>query len=176
VITGKDMAAQADKLTEGTKELLKRHAGMRVDVYPTHRTAVFPKKILDNTIKNATGAKSLEGGQGFEALPAPVPDPEDRRRGPMWNHQPPLPGVGTVKYELERRRRAESRSARRQAFAERRRMRSRADTVLEETDLVTQLSSSTMSARRAREALLVRTRSTAQVAAQGGGTCRDSGR
>ena len=29
VITGKDMAAQADKLTEGTKELLKRYPTMR---------------------------------------------------------------------------------------------------------------------------------------------------
>jgi len=39
VITGKDMAAHADKLTEGTKELLKRYQTMRVDVYPTHKDA-----------------------------------------------------------------------------------------------------------------------------------------
>ena len=32
------MATHADKLTEGTKELLKRYPTMRVDVYPTHRT------------------------------------------------------------------------------------------------------------------------------------------
>src|SRR5574338_208136 len=58
VITGKDMAAQADKLTEGTKELLKRYPTMRVDVYPTHRTVAIPQWILDNTKKNATGAKA----------------------------------------------------------------------------------------------------------------------
>ena len=53
VITGKDMAAQADKLTEGTKELLKRYPTMRVDVYPTHRTVAVPQRVLDNTPKNA---------------------------------------------------------------------------------------------------------------------------
>ena len=49
VITGKDMAAQADKLTEGTKELLKRYPTMRVDVYPTHRTVALPQRVHDNT-------------------------------------------------------------------------------------------------------------------------------
>src|SRR5437870_8999638 len=53
VITGKDAAAHADKLTEGTKELLKRYPTMRVDVYPTHRTVVVPQRIIDNTQKNA---------------------------------------------------------------------------------------------------------------------------
>src|SRR5881275_3082788 len=36
-ITGKDMAAHADKLSEGTRELLKRYPAMRLDIYPTHR-------------------------------------------------------------------------------------------------------------------------------------------
>ena len=44
VITGKDVAAHADKLTEGTKELLKRYPSMRVDVYPTHRTVALPQR------------------------------------------------------------------------------------------------------------------------------------
>ena len=46
VITGKDVAANADKLTEGTKELLKRYPTMRVDVYPTHRTVALPQRIV----------------------------------------------------------------------------------------------------------------------------------
>jgi hypothetical protein len=58
VITGKDAAANADKLTEGTKELLKRYPTMRVDVYPTHRTVALPQRVVENTLKNATGAKT----------------------------------------------------------------------------------------------------------------------
>ena len=55
-IDSKNMAAHADKLTAGTQELLKRYAAtMRVDVSPTHRPVVFPKRILDNTAKNASG-------------------------------------------------------------------------------------------------------------------------
>jgi hypothetical protein len=37
VITNKDVAANADKLTEGTKELLKRYPTMRLDVYQKYR-------------------------------------------------------------------------------------------------------------------------------------------
>ena len=79
VITGKDMAAQADKLTEGTKELLKRYPTMRVDVYPTHRTVALPQRVLDNTVKNATGAKSIEGGVATEMC---WPDTRSRSRRP----------------------------------------------------------------------------------------------
>ena len=63
VISAKDVALEADKLTEGTKELFKRHPEtMRLDVYPTHRTVAFPQRILDNTVKNATGAKTESPG------------------------------------------------------------------------------------------------------------------
>ena len=87
VITGKDMAAQADKLTAGTKELLKRHATFRVDVYPTHRTVGYPKQFLDNTAKNAVNAKSVNEGLGVEnALPGfPFAIPKTGNEA-MWNH------------------------------------------------------------------------------------------
>jgi hypothetical protein len=41
-ITGKNLAGQEEKLTAGTKELLKRFATFRVDVYPTPRSVVLP--------------------------------------------------------------------------------------------------------------------------------------
>ncbi len=79
------MAAEADKLTEGTKELLKRYPTMRVDVYPTHRTVAVPQRILDNTAKNATGAKTVEDGVALENVLAgyPFPDSQDRLRGDL---------------------------------------------------------------------------------------------
>jgi len=95
VITGKDMAAHADKLTEGTKELLKRYQTMRVDVYPTHRTVALPQRVVENTVKNATGAKSIEGGVALEnVLPGyPFPMPKTGSEA-IWNHLLRYNGLG----------------------------------------------------------------------------------
>ena len=94
-ITGKDVAAHADKLTEGTKELLKRHPTMRVDVYPTHRPVVYPAKLVENTAKNATGAKSIDDGLSTEnVLPGyPFPIPKTGNEA-MWNHLLNYRGLG----------------------------------------------------------------------------------
>lgn len=95
VITEKDVAAQGDKLTEGTKELLKRDKTMRLDVYPTHRTVGVPQRVIDNTVKNATGAKAIEGGLAVEnALPGyPFPVPKSGAEV-MWNHLLRYSGLG----------------------------------------------------------------------------------
>ena len=101
VITGKDVAAHADKLTEGTKELLKRHPTMRVDVYPTHRPVYFPARVVDNTKKNATGAKIIDDGLGTEnVLPGyPFPIPKTGNEV-MWNHLMNYRGLGfTAKFD-----------------------------------------------------------------------------
>ena len=95
VITGKDVAAQGDKLTEGTKELLKRYSTMRLDVYPTHRTVVLPQRVLDNTVKNATGARTVDGGVALEnVLPGyPFPIPKTGAEA-IWNHLLRYSGLG----------------------------------------------------------------------------------
>ena len=94
-ITAKDAAANADKLTEGTKELLKRYpATMRLDVYPTRRSVILPAKVLANTAKNAVTTKSVNGGQGVEGmlpgLPFPIPKTGFEA---MWNHLVRFTGV-----------------------------------------------------------------------------------
>ena len=94
-ITGKDAAAQADKLTEGTKELLKRYPTMRVDVYPTHRTVAVPQRVAENTAKNAVGAKTTDGGVALEnVLPGyPFPMPKTGAEA-IWNHLLRYSGLG----------------------------------------------------------------------------------
>jgi len=87
-ITAKNMAQYESKLTSVTKELLKRNPEtFRLDVYRTHRTAALPKHILDNTVKNATGAKLSADGLSFQnALPGfPFPIPKDGNEV-MFNH------------------------------------------------------------------------------------------
>ena len=89
-ITSKNMDQYADKLTEATKALLKKYPGFRVDVYPTHRTANAPQWVYDNTFKNATRAKLVNGSAGMEpegawgGVPFPIPKSGDEV---MWNHQ-----------------------------------------------------------------------------------------
>ena len=48
-ITAANAAQHATRLTEGSKALFKQYPGFRMDIYPSHRTVVFPKYVLDNT-------------------------------------------------------------------------------------------------------------------------------
>jgi len=86
-ITAGNMAQYADQLTEGAKELLKRNASYRIDVYPTHRSAAFPDAVLENTLKNATRAKTTGEGRAIEGAAGgyPFPIPKDGYEV-MWNH------------------------------------------------------------------------------------------
>ncbi|MBI3523906.1 MAG: DUF1329 domain-containing protein [Betaproteobacteria bacterium] len=94
-ITSKDIAANADKLTEGTKQLLRRYPTMRVDVYPTHRPIHFPLRIIENTKKNAFVSKTTDGGEGIEnVMPGyPFPIPKTGYEV-MWNHLLNYRGLG----------------------------------------------------------------------------------
>jgi hypothetical protein len=88
-ITAKNMAQHADKLTDGQKAMLQRYPAYRIDVYPTHRTAMTPQWVQDNTFKNATRAKLVDGTNypvpsgAFGGPPFPIP-----KSGleVMWNH------------------------------------------------------------------------------------------
>jgi hypothetical protein len=86
-IDAKNMNQYAEKLTEGSKALLKGFPGYRMDVYPTHRTVAFPKTVVDNTLANATRAKTTDGGVGIQNAygGVPFPIPKDGYEV-MWNH------------------------------------------------------------------------------------------
>ena len=84
-ITAKNMDQHADKLTDGTKALLKKYPEFRVDVYKTHRTATAPQWVYDNTLKNATKGR-LEGDLAkdvYGGIPFPIPKAGIEV---MWNH------------------------------------------------------------------------------------------
>ncbi|MCW5658099.1 MAG: DUF1329 domain-containing protein [Burkholderiaceae bacterium] len=76
-IDAKNMDAHAAKLSDGVKALMKKHAGFRIEVYPTRRSAAAPQYVYDNTFKNATQAKMVDNGQGIEGafggIPFPIP-------------------------------------------------------------------------------------------------------
>lgn len=86
-VTAKNMDQYADKLSAGVKDMLKKYPdSYRLDVYKTHRTAVAPQWVYDNTAKNATQVK-LEGHTpvgAYGGIPFPIP-----KNGieAMWNHK-----------------------------------------------------------------------------------------
>jgi hypothetical protein len=86
-ISPKNMAQYADKLSEGTKAMLKKYPAYRLEVYKTHRSSAFPKYVTDNTVKHATTAKTENGGLTFTGahggFPFPIPQTGFEA---MWNH------------------------------------------------------------------------------------------
>jgi Protein of unknown function (DUF1329) len=86
-VTAQNMEQHADKLSDGIKALLKKYPNSyRLDVYPTHRTALAPQWVYDNTAKNAVRAK-LDGHMPVDAyggIPFPIPKSGVEA---MWNHK-----------------------------------------------------------------------------------------
>ena len=96
-ITAQNMAQYADKLTDGQKELFKKFPSYRMVIYPTRRTMVYPKYVLDNTIKNATVCQGKEGELLLEGcyggIPFPIPKTGNQA---VWNHVVKYSSFNTV--------------------------------------------------------------------------------
>lgn len=85
-INAGNMDKYADKLSEGNKVMLKKYPTYRIDVYPSHRTANYPKYVLDNTKKNATGCRTAGAGLQLENCYAGFPFPLPKTgHEVMWN-------------------------------------------------------------------------------------------
>jgi hypothetical protein len=87
-INAQNMAKYANKLTEGTKALMKKHPDFEIKVYQTHRTVAFPEYVLANTAKNALTATTYNNGYSIKGARAgyPFPIPKNGAEA-MWNHQ-----------------------------------------------------------------------------------------
>lgn len=87
-ISARNMAQHADKLSDGVQALMKKYPDFRIDVYATHRTAAAPQAVYDNTFRNATRAKTIEGGYGMEGAfgGVPFPIPKDGYEV-IWNQR-----------------------------------------------------------------------------------------
>ena len=99
-IDAKSMDKHADKLTEGTKALMKKNADYRIDVYPTQRSVAYPKWVADNTAKCAVNTKTTNAGRSMEGCHAgfPFAIPKSGYEA-MWNHLVRYQGVAyNVKY------------------------------------------------------------------------------
>jgi hypothetical protein len=86
-ITQANMAQYQDKLADGAINLLKTYKDFRIDVYPTHRTAIAPQYVYDFTYQNASSAQLSADGNSitnaYGGTPFPIPT---NGHHVVWNH------------------------------------------------------------------------------------------
>lgn len=73
-----NMDQHADKLSEGLKELMRKHPGFHIQVYPTRRSAAYPESVQQATIANAGRCTLGPNNEGLNAecrngFPFPIP-------------------------------------------------------------------------------------------------------
>ncbi|WP_017937254.1 DUF1329 domain-containing protein [Zestomonas thermotolerans] len=88
VITAQNAEQYKDKLTPGQLAMFKRYPETyRMPVYPTHRSATVPAKVIEDTKYNAVNTKLVQGGNGLENFRTanPFPIPKDGLEV-IWNH------------------------------------------------------------------------------------------
>ncbi|HYW04693.1 MAG TPA: DUF1329 domain-containing protein, partial [Gammaproteobacteria bacterium] len=85
-ITSKNYRKYADHLPPGLIAMFRHYKDFRMKIYPTRRSAAYPKKVYAATRKNATRA-TLHGLNGVEnaAVGFPFPIPQSAPQV-MWNH------------------------------------------------------------------------------------------
>jgi len=87
VIDQSNVDQYADKLSPGQIAMIRQYPDYKLPVYPTHRTAVYPQDIMDETVKNATRSELIQNGNGIgnyaNATPFPIPQ---NGLEVIWNH------------------------------------------------------------------------------------------
>ncbi len=74
------------QLSPGQIALLKKYPTWKMNVYPTRRSAAYPKGVYDETAANATAAKLAPGGNGVTGTKGGIPfiAPKDGLEA-IWN-------------------------------------------------------------------------------------------
>jgi hypothetical protein len=86
-VNAANMDGNSDKLSDGTKALLRKYQDFHVDVYPTHRTQRYPTYVNERSIRNATSCRTVHEGLALEGCYGGVPFPIPKTGSEvMWNH------------------------------------------------------------------------------------------
>ncbi len=88
-IDAANAAQYAGRLPEGALALFRKYADFRMNIYPTHRSAVFPAQVYAAAARNATQAEAAPEGIAYGvsgaagAIPFPIPQSGTEI---VWNH------------------------------------------------------------------------------------------
>lgn len=85
-ITAANVEQYRNQLSPGQVALLKKYPTWKMNIYPTRRSAAFPKAVYDETAANAGVAKLAPGGNGVVGTNGgiPFPTPKDGLEA-IWN-------------------------------------------------------------------------------------------
>ena len=86
-IDASNMEKHKAHLTPGQMALLKKYPNWKMQIYPSRRSAAFPKGHYDETLANATKAKLAPGGNGVTGTKGGIPFPIPQNGlETIWNH------------------------------------------------------------------------------------------
>ena len=100
VITGENFREHADRLSPGQIATFERYPDTYfMRVYPTRRSASFPERIYEMTIRNASTGRLVSDGDGVADVAEgfPFPLPQDAFEV-MWNHKLKFKGTGGTRF------------------------------------------------------------------------------
>ncbi len=103
-ITAKNYKDYGDKLSAGQIAMFEKYPDWKMVVYPTHRSASFPQRIYDYSIKNAATGELVDDGEGVdqveEGFPFPILDKDPAKAGQeaIWNHKLKFKGVSFARW------------------------------------------------------------------------------
>lgn len=78
-ITAQNVDQHAEKLSEGSRVLLKTYPGYKINVYPTHRSFAAPQWVYDNIYRNAQTAELINDGLSVKGSLGGIPFPFPKR-------------------------------------------------------------------------------------------------
>ncbi len=98
-ITAANMGQYAAMLSPGQQAMLRRYPTWKLKVYPSHRTAAYPKDVYDAVIADATTAELTPDGNGVmnATRSSPFPIPKSGLEA-IWNHLLRYRGETTERY------------------------------------------------------------------------------
>ncbi|MFC3151666.1 DUF1329 domain-containing protein [Litoribrevibacter euphylliae] len=86
-IDAKNLDQHASQLSEGMAAMLKRYPTLKLNVYPTNRSASYSQLVYERAKANATTTKLVDEGNGIEDYQTTVPFPFPKSGVELvWNH------------------------------------------------------------------------------------------
>ncbi len=103
-ITPANYKQYGDKLSPGQIAMFEKYKDFKMLVYPTRRSASFPQRTNEMSIKNATTGELVNDGEGVadvaEGIPFPILDSDPVKAGyeAIWNHKLKYKGVSVSRW------------------------------------------------------------------------------
>ena len=103
-IDGKNYKQYAEHLSAGQIAMFEKYPNWRMPVYETRRTASFPQRTYEMTLKNAATGELTNDGEGVanvaEGFPFPILDKDPAKAGmeAIWNHKLKFKGVAFARW------------------------------------------------------------------------------